>query len=118
MKLYTVAQVAQLAHTSVPTVRLWIKEEKLAVTRLGTRIFIEEEWLKEFMLTPENALTYDHCIELGVSEELTKALLACQDREREALARGATQLSEVEPPPKEAVVEENQGVFRKRSGDA
>lgn len=118
MKFYTIPEVARLAHTSAPTVRRWIKEEKLAVTQVGNRIVVEEQWLKQWMLTPENALTYDDCVDLGVDIEIIESVLACQDREQVALAQGATELSQVAPPSQEMVRPEAEGIFRKRQHHA
>ena len=99
--LLTVAQVAKLAHTSVPTVRRWISEEKIHTIRLGNRIFIQEEWLKDFMFTPEYPLTRADMEDLNIDPQEIEDILACQIRERDALKRGATCLSEVAGPPKE-----------------
>jgi len=97
--LLTVAKVAKLAHTSVPTVRRWIAEERIDIVRLGNRIYIQEEWLKNFMFTPENAITRADMEDLNISEKEIEDILACQIQEREALKKGATKLSEVSPPP-------------------
>ena len=95
----TVPQAARLTHTSAPTVRRWIADEKIAVTRLGNKIFIPQEWLKDFMFTPENALTRADMEDLNITPKKIKDILACQIREREALKDGAIKLSEVSPPP-------------------
>ena len=97
--LLTVAKVAKLAHTSAPTVRRWIAEEKIATIRLGNRIFIQQEWLKDFMFTPEYSLTRADMEDLNISEKEIQDILDCQIRERDALKKGATKLSEIDPPP-------------------
>ena len=99
--LLTVPQVAKLTHTSPPTVHRWIADEKIAVTRLGNRIFIQQEWLLDFFFTPEYPLTRGEMEDLNKDPQEIEDILACQIREREALKKGATKLSEIDPPPPE-----------------
>jgi len=97
--LLTVPEAAKLAHTSPPTVWRWIKESEISFTRLGKKVYIEEGCLVDFMLTPENELTRADMEDLSIDPGEIEDILACQIREREALKRGATKLSEVDPPP-------------------
>ena len=49
IQLYTAAEVAEICHVTVETVREWIKQDKIKATRPGREYLIDEEDLRAFL---------------------------------------------------------------------
>ena len=52
VKLYTLDDVADLLKITRVTVNKYVKTGRLKTTVIGRKKYVREEWLKEFLITP------------------------------------------------------------------
>ena len=113
MTLLTTEAAAHLLGVTQPTVRNWTREGQLKSIEVDGRLFFKEAWLKDFILTPQRALSAADLEDLHTPPALARLLLDYDVRVRRALLHGASDLDEI-PPPSKTLLE----AARKESGEA